>query len=150
MGTSTDNRTNHDLCATRLGQAVDALKATIRDLDEALEAAPRTERSTIEHFLQEAHQLLEGDGIGTDSGLADYATGAARRDPNYYEVGDIVTRRCGRKVLVTRKLKDVKNGMPGYDGRTIETNDLGYPDPSDEVDAWGYNADITAVERRTR
>lgn len=63
-----------------------------------------------------------------------------------YSVGDIVVRRSsGRKVLVVRKLADVKNGLPGYEGRTIFTNEIGGEQPSEKVDAWGYDEDLVEV-----
>jgi hypothetical protein len=82
MARATSTQTHGQLMATRMGQAVDALTAALNDLTEAEMAAGNAWRGTIQSYIEQVRQTLEGDGLGTDSGLADMwikATNEARR-----------------------------------------------------------------------
>jgi hypothetical protein len=70
------------LMATRMGQAVQAANTALNDLRDANAAAGNAWSGTIQSYIEQLEQLLEGDGLGTDSGLADMwikATNEARR-----------------------------------------------------------------------
>lgn len=57
-----------------------------------------------------------------------------------YEIGDVICYvTCGsrRYVKVTHKDDNIKNGMAGFDGVTIDT----------KMDVWGYDHQIVAIER---
>jgi hypothetical protein len=74
-----------------------------------------------------------------------------------YNVGDIVhyqTFGCieTRRVMVTSKDDDIKNGRPGFDGFVIrpgETYDIQWDLDEDSLQrrlVWGYDDQIIAVE----
>lgn len=60
-----------------------------------------------------------------------------------YKVGDIISyttfSNVSRRVRVTAKYDDVKDGRPGFDGVSLI---LG----GDAMDVWGYDDQITRVE----
>lgn len=59
----------------------------------------------------------------------------------HYEVGDTIVYYSGgelRRVVVTGKYDDVKNGRPGFDGDTVG---------DDSFPVWGYDDQIERVER---
>lgn len=62
-----------------------------------------------------------------------------------YAVGDIVVQSTHlggtRRVVVTERLPDVKNGRPGFDGQVEGTT-------GDGGAVWGYDDQIMSVERR--
>ena len=64
-----------------------------------------------------------------------------------YEIGDtIVYMTFGgtfRKVVVTDKEDDIKNGRPGFGGTLV------HRDPEGWNDVWGYDSQITSVTRRS-
>lgn len=66
-------RTNKaELMAVRLGQAVAALTAAQNDVKEARKAATNDAwGSTLDAYLERITYTLEGDGLGTGSGLVD-------------------------------------------------------------------------------
>lgn len=66
------------LMATRMEQAVHAASNALTDLKEAHEAAGNAWRGTIQSYIGQLEQLLEGDGLGTDSGLVDMMAKATR------------------------------------------------------------------------
>lgn len=58
-----------------------------------------------------------------------------------YEINDTVTYNVGReerRVLVTLKSDDIKNGRPGFDGIDLDT----------QMPVWGYDHQIVRVETR--
>jgi hypothetical protein len=60
-----------------------------------------------------------------------------------YQVGDIIEYRPFgggiRRVRVTAKHADVKNGKPGFDGELLEgQHALGH-------EVWGYNSQVVSV-----
>ncbi len=75
-----------------------------------------------------------------------------------YRVGDVIIYSpfggSRRKVKVTNREANIKNGRPGFDGETLEED--GQPPrtfrlPSGEVtggECWGYDDQITGVERK--
>jgi hypothetical protein len=62
-----------------------------------------------------------------------------------YTIGDILIYKAfgdrTRRVQVTERDPDVKNGQPGFDAILLSGNDAG-----DSV--WGYDWQIVGVERR--
>ena len=69
-------------------------------------------------------------------------------DLQTYEVGDILEYRTFtgaiRKIVVTHKYDEVKNGQPGFDGTLVD------PDPSSWSDVWGYDSQIVRVTRSAK
>ena len=65
-----------------------------------------------------------------------------------YEVGDILEYRtftgAVRKIVVTHKYDDVKNGRPGFDGTLVD------PNLSSWSDVWGYDSQIVRVTRNAK
>ena len=63
-----------------------------------------------------------------------------------YEVGDIIEYRdfCGglRKVQVSLRDSDIKNGRPGFDGEVVSGPNAG-------LSVWGYDSQITRVRIRS-
>ena len=60
----------------------------------------------------------------------------------HYEVGDIVEVKMGagvRKIYVTAKHSEVKNGEPSLSGILVNDND----EPGDDV--WAYDHQVVAV-----
>ena len=66
--------------------------------------------------------------------------------PNY-DVGDVIEYRVFggaiRRVLVSEKYADVKNGEPGFSGTQVGPGDEPYG-------CWGYTHQITAVIKTVR
>ena len=64
-----------------------------------------------------------------------------------YEVGDVVEYETfggrPRRVLVSYKSHDIKNGEPGFDGTLIGPG-------SEPFGVWGYSRQIIAVHKTTR
>lgn len=59
--------------AAHMAEAAAKLHAAINDLLEAQKNAPLPWRETIVSYGEQIRHTLEGDGIGTDSGLVDMA-----------------------------------------------------------------------------
>jgi len=73
-----------------------------------------------------------------------YATGtAARSFSRDYKVGSVIGYEAldgtRRKVVVTEKISDIKNGRPGFDGYIVDQ-------PENTV--WGYDKQIIRVFRK--
>ena len=65
-----------------------------------------------------------------------------------YKVGDVVEQemhRGSRLVLVTSRERDVKRGLPGFDGLLV--NESG---ETTEVAVWGYDHSVMRVAIRNR
>jgi hypothetical protein len=69
-----------------------------------------------------------------------------------YRVGDVVKYRTFggqlRRVRVTRKEADVKNGEPGFDGKLLDTIERGALVKASawHEEVWGYDRQIVEVE----
>lgn len=65
-----------------------------------------------------------------------------------YEIGDILEYStftgAVRKIVVTDKDDDIKNGRPGFGGTLVD------PDPDGWNDVWGYDSQIVRVTRKAK
>ena len=65
-----------------------------------------------------------------------------------YEIGDILEYStftgAVRKIVVTDKDDDIKNGRPGFGGTLVD------PDPAGWNDVWGYDSQIVRVTRKAK
>ena len=66
-----------------------------------------------------------------------------------YKAGSIIEYNTftgsPRRVLVTERFDDVKNGRPGFDGELVKSPGRGFADRGCPRTVWGYDSQITNV-----